>query len=281
MPGVSQARKLALAAREHAVAFLERSFVGRCIYRFIELESVDRALALSSRAFVALIPLAIVASALSPAGEDFGDRMVDRFELDGAAARAVRQLFATPSDVRGAVSVVGLVALIVTSVSLGRMIQRTFERIWRLPPEGPRGVLRALTWIGAFALWLAVVVPIRNALQDVELRGLGVIVTVATATALWVWTPYVLLGRRVSWRHLLPSAVITGIALSILTAVSVLYLPGTIERAAELYGLIGVTFAFVTWLFVTALVIIAAAIVGAEAVGADGRHDRSPRRLRT
>jgi membrane protein len=45
----------------------------------------------------------------------------------------------------------------------------------------------------------------------------------------------------------------------------VLYLPGTIERAAELYGLIGVTFTFVSWLFVTALVIIAAAIVGAEA----------------
>jgi membrane protein len=265
MPEASQARKLALAARERAVAFLERSFVGRCIYRFIELESVDRALALSSRAFVAIIPLAIVASALSPAGEDVGDRMVNRFELEGAAARAVRQLFATPSDVRGAVSVVGLVALVITSVSLGRMIQRTYERIWRLPTEGPRGILRALTWIGAFALWLAVVVPIRNALQDLELPGLGVIVTVATSTALWVWTPYVLLGGRISWRRLLPSAVVTGVALSVLTAASVLYLPRTIERAAELYGLIGVTFGFITWLWVTALVIIAAAIVGAEA----------------
>ena len=214
---------------------------------------------------MAVIPLAMVASALSPAGESFGDRMVDRFELEGASAGAVRQLFATPSDVRGAVSVVGLVALVVTSVSLGRMIQRTYERIWRLETEGPRGVLRALAWIGAFALWTAVVVPIRNALQDVELPGLGVVVTVATSTALWVWTPYVLLGGRIGWRRLLPSAVITGVALSVLTAASVLYLPGTIERAAELYGLIGVTFTFVSWLFTTALVIIAAAITGAEA----------------
>ena len=276
MPEDSHARKLARDARERAVAFLERSFVGRCIYRFIELESVDRALALSSRAFVAIIPLAIVASALSPAGESFGERMVDRFELEGAAAQAMRQLFAAPSDVRGAVSLVGLVALIVTSVSLGRMIQRTFERIWELPSEGPRGILRALTWIGAFALWLAVVVPIRNALQDVGLPGLDLVVTVASSTALWVWTPYVLLGGRIGWRALLPSALATGIGLSALTAASVIYLPGTIERAAEAYGLIGVTFAFVSWLFTTALVIIAATIVGAEAVQRPRRVARPP-----
>jgi uncharacterized BrkB/YihY/UPF0761 family membrane protein len=45
----------------------------------------------------------------------------------------------------------------------------------------------------------------------------------------------------------------------------------TIERSAEIYGLIGVTFVFVTWLFVSALVIIAAGVIGAEA------SDRPPR----
>lgn len=265
MPGDSRARRTAADARERVEAFLERSFAGRCIYRFVELEGVDRAVALASRAFIAVIPLAMVASALSPAGESVGERLVDRFGLEGDAARAVRQLFAAPSDVRGAVSVLGLIALIVTSVSLARMMQRTFERIWRLPPEGPRGILRALTWIGAFALWIAVVVPIRNALKDVGVPALTVTVAVASSTALWVWTPYLLLGGRLSWRRLLPSALVSGVALSALTAASVLYLPGTIERSAELYGLIGVTFTFVSWLFATALVIIAAAIVGAEA----------------
>jgi hypothetical protein len=93
MPEDSQLRTAAGAARQRAVLYLEGSFLGRCVYRFIELEGVDRALALSSRAFVAVIPLAMVASALSPAGESLGDRIVDRFELDGAAARAVLQLF--------------------------------------------------------------------------------------------------------------------------------------------------------------------------------------------
>ena len=265
MPDDSRARRAAADARERVEAFLERSFVGRCIYRFVELEGVDRAVALASRAFIAVIPLAMVASALSPAGASFGERIVDRFELEGEAARAVRQLFAAPSDVRGAVSFLGLIALIVTSLSLARMLQRTFERIWRLPPEGARGIVRGLAWIGAFALWIAIVVPIRNSLKDVGVPALSVTVAVASSTALWIWTPYVLLGGRLSWRRLLPSAVVAGVALSILTAASIIYLPGTIERSAELYGLIGVTFTFVSWLFATALVIIAAAIVGAEA----------------
>ena len=46
--------------RERAVRFLERSFAGRCVYRFIELEGFDRAIALASRAFIAVIPLYVV-----------------------------------------------------------------------------------------------------------------------------------------------------------------------------------------------------------------------------
>ena len=80
-----------------------------------------------------------------------------------------------------------------------------------------------------------------------------------------------LLGGRVPWHRLVPSALLVAIGLAVLTAASVLYMPETIERSAESYGLIGVTFAFVTWLFVAALVIIAAGVIGAEA------SDRPPR----
>jgi predicted branched-subunit amino acid permease len=38
---------------------------------------------------------------------------VERFQLKGDAATAIRQLFTTPSEVRGAATVVGLVALLV------------------------------------------------------------------------------------------------------------------------------------------------------------------------
>jgi uncharacterized BrkB/YihY/UPF0761 family membrane protein len=251
--------------RERATRFLQRSFAGRCVYRFVELEGVDRALALSSRAFVALIPLAVVATAFTPTDENLGNRLVERFELDGKAAETIRQLFATPSDVRGGATVIGLGALLVTSLSFARLLQRTYERIWGLEPVGLRGVLRGLAWIGGFALWLAFVVPIRNWLRDVGGVSFYVVVTVAASAMLWAWTPYVLLGRRIQWQRLVPSALIAAVGLAALTGASILYMPGTIERSAETYGLIGVTFAFVSWLFAAALVITASAVIGAEA----------------
>lgn len=260
--------------RERATRFLQRSFAGRCIYRFIELEGADRALALSSRAFVAVIPLAIVASAFTPADENFGNRLVERFALDGEAAEAMRELFATPSDVRGAATVVGLGALLVTCLSFARSLQRTYERIWALEPLGPRGILPGLAWIGAFVAWFGFVIPVRDWFRDLGGAPLYVVVTVVASSVFWAWTPYLLLGRRVRWQRLVPSAVLAAVGLAVLTAASVFYLPSTIERSAETYGLIGVTFAFVTWLFTSALVIIAAAVVGAEA-------SRSPPSFRT
>lgn len=251
--------------RERLIELLQRSFPGRCAYRFLALEGIDRALALSSRAFVAVIPLGIVATAFTPTRQSFGDRLVERFDLDNEAASAIRQLFTTPSDVRGAASVVGLVALLVTSLSFARSLQRTYERIWRLDPLGPRGIGRGLAWIAGLAAWFAFVVPTRNLIGDLGVPALYLLVTAASSALFWSWTPFVLLGGRIAWRRLLPSAVLTGVALTALTAASVVYLPHTIERAAELYGLIGVTFAFVTWLFSSALVIIAAAVIGAEA----------------
>jgi uncharacterized BrkB/YihY/UPF0761 family membrane protein len=149
-----------------AIRFLERSFAGRCSYRFLELEGVDRALALASRAFIAVIPLAVVATAVTPTGESFGDRLVERFELDGEAAETIHQLFATPSESRGAATLIGLAALLVTCLSFARLLQRAYERIWRLEPLGPQGVLRGLAWIGGLAACLALVVPIRNWLRD-------------------------------------------------------------------------------------------------------------------
>jgi len=257
--------------RERAIRFLERSFAGRCTYRFIELEGFDRAVALSSRAFIALIPLAVVASAFTPADASLADRLVERFQLEGDAATAIRQLFTTPSEVRGAATAVGLVALLITCHSFARLLQRTYERIWRLEPLGVRGAFRGLVWIAGFAAYLAFVVPIRNWLQDLGGAAFYIVVTVGASTVLWAWTPYVLLGGRVPWRRLVPSALLVAIGLAVLTAASVIYMPSTIERSAESYGLIGVTFAFVTWLFVSALVIIAAGVIGAEA------SDRPPR----
>jgi hypothetical protein len=56
----------------------------------MELEGVDRAIALSSRAFIAVIPLAVVSTAFTPADASLADLLVERFQLKGDAATAIR-----------------------------------------------------------------------------------------------------------------------------------------------------------------------------------------------
>src|SRR5690242_21309647 len=57
--GQADPRSQSLVARVSAWFF--KTFVGRCVERILELRPFDRALALASRSFVALIPLGLVA----------------------------------------------------------------------------------------------------------------------------------------------------------------------------------------------------------------------------
>src|SRR4051794_31572795 len=75
------ARQVRVAVAD-VVARLERTLAGRFVLRLIELRVVDRALALSSKLFVAVLPLAILSSSIL-SKDSFGDELVDRFGLTG------------------------------------------------------------------------------------------------------------------------------------------------------------------------------------------------------
>ena len=79
----------------------------------------------------------------------------------------------------------------------------------------------------------------------------------------WTVTPYVLLGRRLHWKVLLPGGLVTGAAMSVLAAGSVVYVPRSVASSAAHYGLIGVAFAFLGWLIACGFVLVGAAAAGA------------------
>jgi len=124
-------------------ARFEPTFAGRCAERVLEVRPFERGLGLASRAFVALLPLIIVASSLTPAARSggFAEGMIERFGLTGDGASSVRRLFATPDQVRGRANVLGLIVLLYAVVSFARMLARSYEQAWRLPPLGVRGAL--------------------------------------------------------------------------------------------------------------------------------------------
>src|SRR3954470_10098831 len=78
--------------------WLRPEFVLRVVNRFQKLAGFDRSIALASGALTAVIPLAIVASAVASqvGGRATADRIIDRYELTGGGAEAVRDVFQPP-----------------------------------------------------------------------------------------------------------------------------------------------------------------------------------------
>ena len=84
--------------------WLRPDFLVRCLRRFQQLEGFDRAIALASLTFSALIPLGIVLSgALSD--HSIGRAPGGAVQLEGDGAQAVSDLFDTGEDLASSFSV--------------------------------------------------------------------------------------------------------------------------------------------------------------------------------
>ena len=81
--------------------WLRPDFVLRVVSRFQKLAGFDRAIALASGALTAFIPLTIAASTVASdlGGKGTAERLIDRYELTGGGAEAVKDIFAPPDGV--------------------------------------------------------------------------------------------------------------------------------------------------------------------------------------
>jgi membrane protein len=243
--------------------------------RFLDVQGVDRAVAIAAQAFSALIPLLIVYSAVvsRDSGEGFATGVIDRFDLEGSTADSVRRAFTSPDTVTDSISMFGLLLLIVSALSFSRGMQRVYESAYRLPSLGMRNTRWGLAWLGLLVLYSSVR-PFAAGLFD------GPVVTAAVSlalgTAAWTATPYLLLGRRIGWKPLLPGAVLADVGITALAVSSVVWFPRTIESSAAQFGVMGVAFALLSWLVAAGFVVVAAATGGA--VLTEQLRDRSVRR---
>src|SRR3954447_10213751 len=136
--------------------WLRPAFALRAINRFQRIAGFDRAVALASSALTALIPLAVVSGAvLTRLGvKDVAERIIDRYELTGGGAEAVRDVFSPAGGTSTSVSVTGALLLIVAVLSFTRAVQRLFEQTWELPPLSVRNTVNGLRWVAALAVFL-------------------------------------------------------------------------------------------------------------------------------
>jgi membrane protein len=221
------------------------------------LNLIDRSLALGAQAFSALIPLMIVLDSTQWGDDSVASDLVERFGLSGDSANVVRDAF-TSAEGQTTVTAFSVVLLVVSVLSFTRRLQRLYEETWEFEPRGLRGTGAGLLWLACFATY----VSLHPVLDQIVPRRSGLFISLAGAFAVGLFTPYLLLGRRLHWRRLVLQAALTAGGLGALGIWSAIYMPRAIESSAEAYGSIGVAFAMLTWLWGLGIVLVAAAVYG-------------------
>jgi membrane protein len=249
----------------------ESTFPVRCIGSFLNLQGIDRAMAIAAQAFTALIPLLLVVSALYPSDSRdlVSDAIIAKFDLRGSSADAVRQLFDTPGD--SSIGILSIVLLVFSGVSLTRRLQRMYLQAWRLPPmPGIRASANAAFGLGVLVLEIVLLSLVRSLVERLPFQWTtGAPVAVLASVLLWTSIPWLLLDRRVRWRRLLPGGVLTALCTSVYGVATTIYMPRLMASNSERYGLFGVTLSLVGWLLCIAIVVVAVTAIVTE-------FDRAP-----
>jgi membrane protein len=232
------------------------------IRAFFDVQGFDRAMAIGAYAYSALIPAVIVYSAAVTDESSFAETVIDKFELTGSAADAVRSAFGSSTTVESSITWLGILLLVIAGLSFARAMQRLYEGAFGLPPLSMRNTNWALLWL----VLIFVFATVRPLIDRGPVTGL------LLSCAVWLATPYLLLGRRVHWSRLIAVALLSALGMSGVGIYTVIYMPHAIGDAAQQYGAFGIGFALLSWLFVSACVLVAAATGGALITQRIERH---------
>ena len=263
-------RALATAAR-YALQ-LESTVLGRLWSRLLELEFVDRSVALAAKAFVSFLPLLLLLTALTPAfaRDEVVETITHRFGVSGDALDVVRQAFNSPEKTKAATGIFGAVVTLAFAVSFTTALQRTYLRAWRRPPGGgARNKGRGAIWLAGLIAIVSILTLTQSVLNGPTGAFLSWAIGLIATTGLWWWTAHLMLRGEVRWRPLLPTAVITGVGGAVYALAATVWMPTTVTHHFQEFGTFGIALSFVTWFTGLAFVIVAAAALGPALAEAD------------
>jgi uncharacterized BrkB/YihY/UPF0761 family membrane protein len=256
--------------RERAVRtltfWLRPEFVLRVVNRFQKLAGFDRAIALASGALTALIPLTIVASAFSSelGGKGTAERIIDRYDLTGGGAEAVKDVFAPASGTSTSFGVLGFLFLLITVLSFSRAVQRMVEQTWDLEPLSVRNTFNGLLWIGGLGLYAAVSSLLQVALGRHNVDLAAALLALPLTVVFLIWSAWVLSAKRIERHELLPFGIVGAALLAVYSVGAAVYVPHLFSTYATRYGVIGAVFAIISALFAVMLVVVGSAAAGRE-----------------
>ena len=246
--------------------WLRPAFALRVLHRFQRIAGFDRAVALASSALTALIPVAVVSGAVVTrlGGKDTAERIIDRYELTGGGAEAVKDIFSPASGTSTSVGVIGTLFLLVAVLSFTRAVQRLFEQTWELAPLSVRNTPNGLRWALALVAYVLASGWIHALIGRGRLELVASLLVLPLTALFLVWGGWILCGKRLDWHELLPFGVIGSILTAIYSVGATVYVPHLFSSYATRYGVIGAVFAMISTLFCITVVVVGSAALGRE-----------------
>ena len=246
--------------------WLRPEFVLRVVNRFQKVVGFDRSIALASGALTAMIPLAVLTSAVSSqlGGKDTADRIIDRYDLTGGGAEAVRDVFSPPSGASTSIGLIGLLFLLVALLSFSRAVQRLFEQTWELESLSVRNTFNGLLWIGGLSLYVALGGLLHAALGRGRLELTATLLVTPLSVVFLIWSGWVLSAKRIARRELVPFALVGSASFAVYSLGAAVYVPHLFSTYATRYGVIGAVFAMISTLFAVMVIVVGSAAAGRE-----------------
>ncbi|HEX5900871.1 MAG TPA: hypothetical protein VFY32_15815 [Solirubrobacteraceae bacterium] len=246
--------------------WLRPQFVLRVVNRFQKVAGFDRSIALASSALTATIPLAILTSAVSTqlGGKGTADRIIERYDLSGGGAEAVKDIFSPASGTSTSLGVIGSLFLLVAALSFSRAVQRLFEQTWEQTPLSVRNTFNGLLWIGGLTLYVGLTGLLHAALGRSRLELTAALLDLPLAAFFLGWSGWLLSAKRIQRDALIPFALVGSAALAVYSVGATVYVPHLFSTYATRYGVIGAVFAMISALFCVMVAVVGSAAAGRE-----------------
>ena len=258
---------------EEARGRAQRTLAWRVWERMLEIEFVDRSVALAGKAFVSFFPLVIVVAAFTPKNvrSSILTTVTHQLGIRGPSLGIVRQAFASTEDIRRATGILGLVLTFFFATSFTTALQRVYLRAWRRAPDANiREYVRGPAWLATVLALMALLGGVRTLSGGGAGVGLFVILTLLATSAFWWFSAWFMLQGQVRWRVLVPTGLITGLAMSGYALLATIWMPVVVTRNETQFGFFGVALALVTWLSGAAICILVGACAGPALAEDDG-----------
>jgi len=210
--------------------------------------------------FVSILPLFLVATSLTRlvlAGypslqASVTESLVTHFGVLGTELQSTIK----PTTGDAVAIVVGLLVALWAGLGVMQSLQVAFNTIWGIPREAQltfaRSRLRSLIVVTAFGvvLLISAVLPAVVSLLGASAAGqvAGFIASYAFALALYVLVYRVLTDVSLTWRDVLPGAMLAAALLVVLQALGAQIVDRWISNASALYGYFGVTLGMLLWI---------------------------------